>query len=246
MVVPSFFGGPKGDDGMGFRFKGALTMLAVFMVAGPAFADPEASSRKSRFGPGQPYVEGYLGGVFSGSVEESSSLFGTLDLERQNTVVVGGAVGYRLPLSTVLAVRGEFDGSFAPVGVADQLPPGVSVFNDLDAGVFSTLANVWLDVETPIGVTPYVGAGVGLGFIGVEDSDANNVGLAYQLGGGLQTDVPGTRFYIGLNYRYFVTDVDLDDLGILEQGPFGSSFTLVDVDTRLEGHRAALGLGYRF
>ena len=89
-------------------------------------------------------------------------------------------------------------------------------------GGFSTLAgmaNVFLDVPTPIGVTPFVGGGIGYGeasandieFSGSNLLDDSDTGLVYQARAGLAFAIlPLTDLTLG--YRYLVIDgIDLSD-----------------------------------
>ncbi len=89
-------------------------------------------------------------------------------------------------------------------------------------GGFSTLAgmaNLFLDLPTPIGITPFVGGGVGYGEASANDIEFNgssllddsDTGLVYQARAGLAFAIlPLTDLTLG--YRYLVIDgIDLSD-----------------------------------
>ncbi len=71
------------------------------------------------------------------------------------------------------------------------------------------MANLWVDLDTGSGFTPYIGGGVGIGYVaaeaeasgGVTALDADGVGLAYQLGAGVKFDV-ADNIALDLGYRF--------------------------------------------
>jgi opacity protein-like surface antigen len=73
-----------------------------------------------------------------------------------------------------------------------QMPAG-------DVDVFFVLGNLWVDV--PVGETfsPYIGAGLGIGFIDFVGEGAS--GLAYQLGSGVSVGVTPS-LAVDLGYRF--------------------------------------------
>ncbi len=182
---------------------------------------------------GDIYALGYVGAVFEGESEETIS-GATFALDRDINVLGGGAVGYAVPVLPLISVRGEIDGSFTSVDVE----AGSSVFDTTDANLFAALANLWVDLHTPFGFTPYAGGGIGIGVLNFDGSNNTDTGLAYQVGGGILAEVPVTPFFIGLNYRYFVYESEVDE---------GSIASLTSpVDLQLDGHRGTVSVGVKF
>ncbi len=230
-----------------------MTGLCTLMTAAPAFkvaarvtgcvlllsgvAAAPAAAQFPGADDGGIYAQAYIGGSFGGELEEASGL-GTFVLDRDATVVGGGAIGYRYPVAPFVDIRAEVDGSFTPIDV--DAGAG-SLFNTSDVELFSVLANLWFDLESPIlGITPYAGGGIGLGVVNFDGSNNTETGLAYQVGGGVLSTVPGTPFFIGLNYRYFYTETEVENVAIV--GTPG----LTDVDLELDGHRGTVSLGIQF
>lgn len=111
-----------------------------------------------------------------------------------------------------------------------------------DLGTIFAMVNGYYDFENASPLTPYVGAGVGVGFVDVEyrpsgvniiDDDATV--FAYQAMAGASLEVgPGTEIYAGYRYRA-TTGVEVD--AVL----FDATF---DVDNR--AHIAEAGIRYSF
>ncbi|MGF1456718.1 MAG: outer membrane protein [Alphaproteobacteria bacterium] len=214
----------------------ARVMASVLMLSG-LIAAPAAHAVLPGFDDGGLYAQAFIGGSFGGELEESSDL-GTFVLERDATVVGGGAIGYLYAIAPFVDIRAEVEGSFSPVNV--DAPAG-SLFATSDVELFSVLANLWFDLDAPIlGLTPYAGGGIGLGVVNFDGSNNTETGLAYQVGGGVLSTIPGTPFFVGLNYRYFQTTTEVENAAIV--GVTG----LTDVDVDLDGHRGTVSLGIQF
>ncbi len=218
-----------------------LCAAAVLGVLGVAMLMPApAQALLPGLNDGGIYAQAYVGANFGGEIEEDSSL-GSFVLDRDTSVVGGGTIGYKFDFVPFLSLRTEVDGSYTPINVD---APGASVFDSTDADLFSALGNVWLDFEVPLlPFTPYVGGGVGLGLINFDGTDNTDMALAYQVGGGMLAFLPGTPFFLGLNYRYFVVDGEIDDVAIAQSG---SNVTVLDVDAKLTDHRGTVSIGIQF
>lgn len=119
-------------------------------------------------------------------------------------IVVGGVVGRTVP--AVPGLRIEADISFRQNDV-DVGPFGPLTIN-VDHDTFALLGNLVWDVPVKLGpVQPFVLAGVGYAnteatFENVSLLKLEASGVAFQLGGGLQTQV-ADGIGLGVSYRYF-------------------------------------------
>lgn len=144
---------------------------------------------------------------------------------------VGGAIGVR----ALDVVRGELGLSYRRADT-DQLEEGGSSDGvSGDVGIFASMANGYLDCAfLDLPVTPYVGAGLGVGVVladfevggtRVEDADTQ---FAYNVMGGVSYDANGVVFSAG--YRYFATtDADIEG-----------------VDTEIDVHEVTFGVRYEY
>jgi opacity protein-like surface antigen len=88
-----------------------------------------------------------------------------------------------------------------------------------DFSAATALANVYIDLGTWKGITPYVGAGVGAGYVSLADiewlgadiGDRDGWGLAWALMAGVAVEV-APRWQVDVGYRYLsLENVDLGD-----------------------------------
>lgn len=100
-------------------------------------------------------------------------------------------------------------------------------------GLTAFMLNAFIDIETGSMVTPYVGGGVGLANLSIEDlpfyEDDDDTVLAYQLGAGLGFNITRS-FTVDLGYRYFDTE--------------RADFYKASMDYR--SHAVAVGFRYTF
>lgn len=114
-----------------------------------------------------------------------------------------------------------------------------------DVSALYLLGNVWLDLNTGSGITPYIGGGLGAAYTYVNlldmwsgDWGYHGVGFAYQLGAGVQVDV-ADNVKLDLGYRYkAASNLSLDDTD--EPG----RDSLEDYD--LSAHVLQAGLTFKF
>jgi opacity protein-like surface antigen len=175
------------------------------------------------------YFSVFAGGAWPGFGEFAS---GSLDPEIDTEFgwTAGVAAGARL----MEMVRAEVELSHISQGYTVVADPTY-------AGVLDTtylLGNIWLDMDTGSGISPYIGGGVGVAFVSLDDVDGwfdsssvfEGYGLAYQVGAGVR--VPVTE------------NVDVD-LGYRFKGVAGAeleNFRPVDGTLDLGNHIVQLGL----
>ena len=213
------------------RSVAAVAMLAV-LVSAQAAADGV-------------YVE--LGGGASYVADPDLASPG-LDIEGsfETGFNIGGSLGYRF--FDYFRAEARLDYRQSNLDKVENAAGELSVTGDL--GIFSAMANFYIDALPKRMITPYVGAGFGVGVIDVDgDSPVTTIQL-------LQIDDDATKFawnaMVGLSvkptdylvisagYRYFATKgVTLD-----------SSVPLVSVDLDVEAdigvHEFVAGVRYEF
>jgi opacity protein-like surface antigen len=209
------------------RTNPAAALAALLATAAPACA-------------AGPYVSGNVGASFLQDADNSNSS-PVVDVKSSYDPgwVVSGAAGYGF--ANGLRVEGEI--GYRQVSL-DQLKVnndgglgaalGLGSLNGLTTNVegnetaLSAMANAWYDVKTGTPFTPYVGGGVGLARVslnnvsvaGVTLVDDDDVAFAYQLGAGVAYALT-QNVALTLDYRFFsVVDATFTDAS----GSFSSEF----------------------
>jgi len=155
------------------------------------------------------YFSVFAGGLWDGFVTAEDDSDGDADDVEISTDagwLLGAAVGTHVFDS--LRAEVEVYGARRDVNGASE---GLASI-DLDGTVTTAalLGNLWVDFDTGSGFTPYIGGGLGVGYIhaespgllpAVDPLDADGVGLAYQLGAGVQVDV-ADNIALDLGYRF--------------------------------------------
>ena len=172
------------------------------------------------------YFTGFLGAGTHPDASTSVSAVGfsgNFDFDVDTGLVVGGAIG--VELDNQLRFEGEFTFHGSSTDDSQFFFPGES----LDIDVFSIMANGFYDLDLNGPLKPYVGVGLGFGFIRAEadlgfgfvDEDTD-FGFAYQLMTGVAFEIsPQTAITLG--YRYFgMTDPDVSVGGANFDSEFAS------------------------
>lgn len=184
------------------------------------------------------YLSVFAGGVWD--AYNNTDIGGGDEVEVNTDIgwLVGAAVGTHVFDS----VRGEVE-----ISGASRNSPSFSVNNGPDIasdGVVTTAAlmgNLWFDLDTGSGFTPYVGGGLGVGYVAATNDslllDVNGIGLAYQVGAGVKFDV-ADNIAVDLGYRFkgFTTDLS---------GEFGGG-DVDDLSNSLGSHVVQVGLTFGF
>jgi opacity protein-like surface antigen len=207
----SYDGAPDGNQNGAFSFRNhTLQAGLTYAFGGNGVVMPAAT------GDSGAYVSVFAGGVFPS--ETSWEYEGTIyALNQKNGFTVGAAVGTQL----APGVRGEVELSHVSSKLSSVEFDSSS--SDPASGTFSQnylLMNVWKDFNLGM-VHPYIGAGIGVGFLGfdggvADGSDLSNetgIGIAGQFGFGARMPV-GDSLLIDVGYRYksivdgFMTGID--------------------------------------
>lgn len=198
----------------------AAAATAATLVAGSAFAadlivDAPIAEPVVVSEPGDWYVSLFAGGVWTDDIH--TDYYGS-------DVAVGSDLGYTLGVAVGSEIfddlRGEIELSAGRVEAEDVSYDDYAA--DDASGSISTLyllGNLWFDIATDTGFTPYLGGGVGVGYATADTSFYGNeygygpggVGAAFQLGAGLKFDV-SQDIALDVGYRYkSILGVDFDD-----------------------------------
>ncbi|MBN9309382.1 outer membrane beta-barrel protein [Devosia sp.] len=205
----------------------SLIAMASTAYAADLIVDVPADKPVAVAGTGW-YLSVFGGGVWADSVEadDGSADFGQyFDFGTDIGWLFGAAAGMHFTDN----LRGEVEVSTGSLGLNDvTISGGLDPFDgdtyDVTDGSASTtylLANVWFDIDTGSGFTPYVGAGIGAGYVSAsgtigglaETVDLSGWGWAYQVGAGVKVDV-ADNIALDLGYRWkSIVDANLEGGG---------------------------------
>ena len=249
--------------------------VASAIVAGGLTAANVALAQQGSGTPGHdgPYIGLYAG---AGVLEDADNTGGpfvtgfpgtSIAFETDIGYVLGGVIGYALSRSG-WDIRLEFDLSYRQNDI-DKLKAssdgglgsllgtgslnGVSTSAiDGDANVFAGLVNAWFGMQTGTAIVPYIGGGVGLANVSIDDLKidgvingvtVNNVQLtddsdtvfAWQVGAGVVWTLT-PRIALSIDYRWFNTDDPKFNFD-----PTGSGF-----ESEHSSHNVLAGIRYVF
>lgn len=188
------------------------TVAAELIIDTPTEPVPVAEA-------GDWYVSLFAGGVWTSDVDTVY-----VDGSETHDVSVGFGPGYTLGIAVGTHVfenlRGEVELSFGRVEASSFILDDDPEENA--QGPLSTtylLGNLWYELGTGSGFTPYLGGGIGAGYAtGDVTFDGysrgygpGGVGFAYQLGFGVTVDV-ADNIALDFGYRYkSILDIDFED-----------------------------------
>lgn len=161
-----------------------LALLAAAMTAGLAVAAQAADPNVPEPEP-TPTPEQYqaMGFYLRGDLGWSFLDWGDSD----NAFDIGGGVGYQFNDYLRSDVRVDWSGNY-------------DVGDDADASLTTVLGNIYFDWKNDSIVTPYIGAGVGYGWVDADDGLSDD-GLTYALMAGASVDM-SESIALDLGYRY--------------------------------------------
>lgn len=165
-----------------------------------------------------PYATGFIGGSLGGEVDFDD----VFEVDLDSGLLFGGTLGF----------DGLFGGSGGDVRVEAELSHRSQDFDGLpgDVDLTALMGNVWYDFDMRGDLVPYVGGGLGVGFY--DDEVDEGSGFAYQFGGGFNYHI-SRHTMLGFNYRFLVTEAEIDDV---PGNPNNDFFA----------HQISASLGYKF
>ncbi len=182
----------------------------------------------------------YLGAQGGISIQDDSDAEdGNLEgeLGYSEGFAVGALGGYRFGLNDSVSLDVEAEVTYRDNDVDDLTINGVDFDADGELTSFAFMANGWLNWHVGSGFKPYIGGGVGLLHVELEDLNVNSIGLgddddtvvAGQLGAGVGYAVT-ENVELSLDYRFLIAD-DADFSG---------------TETELQNHSVLVGFKYLF
>ena len=193
----------------------AALLLALGTLPANAGRDPGYERPIRHTGP---YATGFIGGALGGEVDFDD----VFEVDLDSGFLFGGTLG--------------FDGLFAGAGGDIRAEVEISHRSqDLEgvpgeAGLTALMGNAWYDFETGGQLVPYAGGGLGIGFY--DDNFDEGSGFAWQFGGGFNYHM-SRRTMLGVNYRYLMSYVEVDDVP-------------GDPQIDYSGHQLSASFGYKF
>jgi OmpA-OmpF porin, OOP family len=218
---------------MNSRFLGTAALATVLAAATPAHA------------------EGLYIGAFGGVNFAQDSDFkydggpgyeAEFDIEHDTGWLAGAAVGYGFDYG----VRVEAEAAYRMNDFERIELGGAGADLDGDVSTLSIMGNLWFEAPMSTALRPFVGAGVGMAQVSINDAEVQGTSLAddsdwvfaYQVGGGLAYRVAaGTD--VTAEYRYFATDD-------AEVGVDGGGGGDGDGEYEYGSHSVLIGLRYSF
>jgi opacity protein-like surface antigen len=220
-----------------------LAVLVLLVLPAVCFAAPPR--------PGA-YVSGFIGAAIPSNSEATGNDFVSGAnfndrVEFDPGIYTGGTGGYDFGF---FRLEGEMSYRHSDIKAINDLI-GNDRFRGVDGnlGVFSMMANGFLDLHNNSPVTPYFGGGIGFAAMHLTDTfgvstsngvrtllygEADDTAFAYQIGAGLEITL-NPRFSLDVGYRYFRTD----------PADFESDLA-IDTSMRFESHNAAIGFRFTF
>jgi len=165
-------------------------MAAAALVALPVMAQAQAPSPGVYIG-----AEGGLNWLLNFTANTNNPVFPTVSVTPQTGWAVGGVIGYDF-VGPRVELEGVYRNNQLNVGV-----PGTAINNQV--GQLGIMANLLYDFMPGSVITPYIGAGAGVGFVDSNASLGSTV-FAYQgiIGLGWNVD---TNFRVNIDGRYYGT-----------------------------------------
>lgn len=242
------------------KVVGLFIMMGILTMPSMAFAGDTNLSGM--------YVGGHVGmsinNFSSRTFHDLESDFRYSPSSETDTEFGGGlSVGYDFALKYDVPVRLELDYTARSRGEAKST---ADILEESSGKIFGTtksdkvalqtlMLNTWIDIPTNTAFTPYIGGGVGFGFInyrtsldfidktagvenGFESGSTNETNFAWSLGTGVAYDVTD-RWTVDLGYRYI-------DAGEASKSFKDDSGTWAKYKAKVQTHDIMLGIRYAF
>ena len=165
-------------------------LAAAALVALPVMAQAQAPSPGVYIG-----AEGGLNWLLNFTANTNNPVFPTVSVTPKTGWAVGGVIGYDF-VGPRVELEGVYRNNQLNIGV-----PGTAINNQV--GQLGIMANLLYDFMPGSVITPYIGAGAGVGFVDSNASLGSTV-FAYQgiIGLGWNVD---TNFRVNIDGRYYGT-----------------------------------------
>lgn len=199
------------------------------------------------------YLRGDIGVDFFNSPDAVYNNWLQFSGEKLQTAgMIGVGAGYQFNEWIRADLTADWRGTSFNGKTACGLPcnPGALTQENADIGIFTGMANIYLEAGNFNGFTPYVGGGIGFAHLRLHDyvginpngtsnsfNDKNKTNFAWNLTAGTSYDI-WDNLAVDANYRY----VDFGDIGT-GGDPAGNLPGTVEFD-KLTAHEIRVGLRY--
>lgn len=157
------------------------------------------------------YITPKIGGAIQGLDASISHLSGSGMSSNEGSFGGGLAVGCdfnKLTTNYALPIRAELEYmAWTRVDYTKHFADGIS--GKTEVGIQSLFANIYLDWHNSTNFTPYVGAGLGVGFVNTEGSVSASYGTVAKFGSNMDANF---AWNVGLGCSYAFTDSVSADL----------------------------------
>ena len=200
-----------------------------------------------------PCISGFFGATFPVSVDVTATEYDhgarTFNdrVEFDPNLNIGGSSGYDFGF---VRIEGELAYKRGEISSINDQTSQVKYANvDGGVGVYSVMGNVFFDLRNSSPVTPYIGGGIGVATLYLDDTygtnsstghrdllyeSGSNTVFAYQAGAGLEIAL-NNRLSLDLGYRYFGT----------AKTTFNKS-SHITTEMEFRSHNASVGLRWKW
>ena len=206
--------------------KKFLMLVALLMIPAVSSAAPYRQG---------PYFAGFLGVTVPEDADASGAFHDRIQFDPG--LNIGGAAGFDFGAARLEGEISYKQGEVKTVTDKDTNTSFRGVDGSIDVTAF--MANIFVDLQGQMPITPYFGGGVGFAAMHQSDTFDFNGGLlyaaddaiafAYQVGAGLEIPL-NRQLSLDLAYRYFAT----------------STASFVDDDVIFRSHNATVGLRFKY
>jgi len=216
-----------------YKLRSICVAAALTVSAGVAIISPVSAAEGW-------YASGQIG---SNWLKDATLSAGNAKLEAEyhTGYNLTGAVGYSLSNG----LRPEFEIGYTKNGL-DALSSATATNSQVSGNAYavSYLANLWYDLDIGFPVKPYLGAGVGLSQVTMEDLEASGVNVVNDTNNSVFT------FQVGGGLSYLLTDRLITTVGYRYQEAVDPTFEVQGVSGGVDGeqqsHQVMAGVRYLF
>jgi opacity protein-like surface antigen len=176
-----------------------MKILKTILLAGVVAMPLAVSAQAADLGPDEasPVTDTSMIGLYlRGDI--GWSFLDVNGLDNDDTWVAGGGVGYQFSDFFRADITGDFSGKY-------EVAPGAEISTS------TVLGNVYFDWANESMFTPYVGAGVGYGWVNGDGLAVDDDGMAVGAAAGVAIDLTN-NILVDAGYRYRNIDISGDNV----------------------------------
>jgi len=219
-------------------------VLAMFVIPAVVSATPPR--------PG-PYVSGYLGLSQPMDMDANSTQYGPGGkiyndrVEFDPSLNIGGSGGFDFGFVRLEGELSYKNGEMS--SITEQISNTRYTNVDGRVGVFTVMFNTFLDMRNPSPVTPYIGIGVGIATLYLDDTYGTEVSTGYRQRLYESNDEAVFAYQAAAGLEIALTQMLSLDLGYRYFGTTKANFnrnTSTETEMKFESHNASIGFRVKF